>query len=251
MQTQIADDWFVGFNTGLKAKFWRAASEPWADDDAQAIAALLELPAGARVLDAPCGAGRIAVRLAERGLDVVGIDISQEEIEEARRVAADRGAPAWFEQGDIRALPEHGFDVVVCWGNSFGYLPHDGTVGHLASTRRALRRGGRLVLESMTVAESLLPEFRSEIEYEAGGVTMHARHEYDVRHSRLLGDFEFAAGQGHSESGPVIHHVYTVAEVVRLLEAAGFRVDELLGDAAERSPYVLGAPRLVALATAL
>ena len=106
MQTQIADDWFVGFNTGLKARFWRAASEPWADEDAQAIAALLDLPAGARVLDAPSGAGRIAVRLAERGLDVVGIDISQEEIEEARRVAAERGASARFEQGDLRELPE-------------------------------------------------------------------------------------------------------------------------------------------------
>ena len=166
-------------------------------------------------------------------------------------MAAERGVPARFEQGDLRDLPQHGFDAVVCWGNSFGYLPHDGTVGHLASTRRALRRGGRLVLESMTVAESLLPEFRSGIEYEAGGVTMRARHDYDVRHSRLLGDFEFADGQGHSESGPVIHHVYSVAELIRLLEGAGFRVDELLGDAAERSPYVLGAPRLVVLATAL
>ena len=247
----MADDWFVGFNTGLKAKFWRAASEPWADDDAQAIASLLDLPAGARVLDAPSGAGRIAVRLAERGLDVTGIDISQEEIEEARRVAADRGASARFEQGDIRELPEHGYEAVVHWGNSFGYLRHGGTVGHLASTRRALRRGGRLVLESMTVAESLLPGFRSEIEYEAGGVTMLARHDYDVRHSRLLGDFAFTDSRGETEAGPVIHHVYTVAEVVRLLEAAGFRVDELLGDPVERTPYALNAPRLVVLATAL
>ena len=251
MHTQIADDWFVGFNTGLKARFWRAASEPWADADTQAIAALLNLPAGARVLDAPSGAGRIAVRLAERGLDVTGIDISQEEIEEAGRIAAERGASARFEQGDIRELPELGFDAVVCWGNSFGYLPHDGTVAHLASTRRALRRGGRLVLESMTVAESLLPEFRSEIEYEAGGVTMHARHEYDPRRSRLLGDFEFSDAGGRAERGPVIHHVYTVGEVVRLIEDAGFRVEEVLGDAAERTPYELGAPRLVVLATAL
>lgn len=251
MQTQIADDWFVGFNIGLKARFWRAASEPWADEDANAIAALLDLPAGARVLDAPSGAGRIAVRLAEGGLDVLGIDISAEEIEEARRVAAERGVPARFEQGDLRELPEQGFDAVVCWGNSFGYLPHYGTVGHLASTRRALRRGGRLVLESMTVAESLLPEFRSEIEHEAGGVTMFARHDYDVRHSRLLGDFEFSDADGRSARGPVIHHVYTVGEVVRLVEDAGFGVEELLGDAAQRNPYVLGAPRLVVLATAL
>jgi hypothetical protein len=44
VQTHPADDWFVGFNTGLKAKFWRAASEPWADEEAGAIAALLDPP---------------------------------------------------------------------------------------------------------------------------------------------------------------------------------------------------------------
>jgi SAM-dependent methyltransferase len=251
VQTHIADDWFVGFNTGLKAKFWRAASEPWAEADAQAVSALLDLPAGARVLDAPSGAGRIAVRLAERGLDVMGIDISSEEVEEARRAAAERGVAARFEPGDLRALPEEDFDAVVCWGNSFGYLPHRGTVEHLASTRLALRSGGRLLLESMTVAESLLPEFNAVIEHEAGGVTMLARHDYDARNSRLVGEFEFTDGHGRSESGPVIHHVYTAAEVVRLLECAGFRVDELLGDPVAREPYALGSPRLVVLATAL
>ena len=80
---------------------------------------------------------------------------------------------------------------------------------------------------------------------------MLARHDYDVRRSRLLGDFEFSDADGRSERGPVIHHVYTVGEVVRLIEDAGFRVEELLGDAAQRTPYALGAPRLVVLATAL
>jgi SAM-dependent methyltransferase len=251
VQTHLAEDWFVGFNTGLKAKFWRAASEPWADEEAGAIAALLDLPAAARVLDAPSGAGRIALRLAERALRVTGIDISEEEVAEARRLAAERGLAVRFEQGDVRSLPEQRFDAVVHWGNSFGYLPHHGTVEHVGSMRRALRHGGRLVLESMTVAESLLPEFRSELEYEAGGVTLRARHEYDARHSRLLGQFEFRDSQGRIESGPVIHHVYTVAEIVRLLEAAGFEVDELLGDPLARSAYSVGAPRLVVLATAL
>lgn len=247
MQKQIADDWFVGFNTGLKAKFWRAAAEPWADDEAQAVAALLDLPTGSRVLDAPSGAGRIALRLAERGLDVTGIDISDEEVREGRRVAAERGTDARFEHGDLRALPEGGFDAVVCWGNSFGYLPHDGTVEHLASAYRALRPGGSLLLESMTVAESLLPEFHAEIEHEAGGVTMVARHVYDAPRSRLLGDFTFTDGEGRTERGPVIHHVYTAAEVVRLLEGAGFRVEHVLGDPARRTPYAMGAKRLVAL----
>jgi SAM-dependent methyltransferase len=251
VQMHIADDWFVGFQTELKARFWHAATEPFADAEAKAIAGLLDLPAGARVLDAPCGGGRIAVRLAERGLDVSGIDISEVEVLEARGLAAERRVGAHFERGDIRALPERAFDAVVHWGNSFGYLPHDGTIEHLASTRGALRTGGRLVLESMTVAESLLPGLRSELEYRAGGVTMRARHRYDPRHSRLLGDFEFWDDEGEFERAPVIHHVYSVGEVVRLLEAAGFGVHELLGDPVEGAPYMLGSPRLVVLASAL
>lgn len=243
---RVPDDWFVGFQVGLKAKFWRAASEPWADADAAAIHRLLDLPAGARVLDAPCGAGRIAVRLAERGLAVTGIDLSAEEIEEARA----RGSAARFEVGDLRALPEEGFDAVVCWGNSFGYMPHAATVAHLESARRALRDGGRLILESATVAESLLPGYRSELTYEAGGVTMRATNTYDPARSRVVGDFTFEDESGRRERNGVIHHVHTVAEVVRMLEGAGFHVDELLGDHAERTPYALGASHLVAIATA-
>ena len=75
------------------------ASEPWADDEAAAIAALLDLPPGARVLDAPCGGGRIAVRLAERSLDVTGVDISAPELEFARSVAAERASGGPLQAG--------------------------------------------------------------------------------------------------------------------------------------------------------
>jgi SAM-dependent methyltransferase len=242
---QVPDDWFVDFHVGLKAKFWRAAAEPWADSDAAAIHRLLDLPAGGRVLDAPCGDGRIAVRLAEHGLDVTGIDISHEAIEAAR----GRGSTARFEVGDLRDLPRDCFDAVVCWGNSFGYMPYASTLRHLAATRRSLRDGGRLIIESATVAESLLPDHEPELVYEAGGVTMRARNRYDVRRSRLVGDFTFEDAAGRRERAGVVHHVHTVGEVVRMLEHAGFRVDRLMAD--EHTPYAVGSPHLVAIATAV
>jgi SAM-dependent methyltransferase len=250
VQQHVSDDWFVEFMTGLKSAFWRAAAEPFADRDANAIHDLLALPAGARVLDAPCGSGRIAVRLAERGLDVTGIDISPGEVAQAREAAAARGVEARFEVRDVRDAPAGGFDAVVCWGNSFGYMPHDATVEHMAATRRALRDGGRFALETFTVAESVLPSYRHELEHEAGGITMRVRNEYDAPRSRMVGDFVFETADGRTERDGVIHHVRTVAEVARLVEEAGFRVDELLGDPVERTPYELGSPGLVVLATA-
>jgi len=195
------------------------------------------------VLDAPCGSGRIAARLAERGVEVTGIDISPEEIEAARA----RGSTASFEVGDLRALPEGAFDAVVQWGNSFGYMPPDATLAALRSAAGALKPGGRLLLESATVAESLLPEYRSELEYEAGGITMRARHDYDVRNSRLVGDFTFEDAAGRVERAGVIHHVHTIGEVVRMLESAGFQVEQLLSDAAQRTPYTVGSRHLIAI----
>jgi SAM-dependent methyltransferase len=239
----VPDDWFVGFQAGLRAQFWRAASEPWAEQEAAAIAGLLDLPSGGRVLDAACGSGRIAARLAERGLDVTGIDISPEEIQAARA----RGSKAAFEVGDLRELPEAAFDAVVQWGNSFGYMPPDATLAALRSAAGALQPGGRFVLESATVAESLLPEYRSELEYEAGGITMRARHDYDVRNSRLVGDFAFEDDAGRVERAGVIHHVHTVGEVVRMLEDAGFQVEQLLSDAGQRTPYTVGSGHLIAI----
>ena len=236
----IADDWFVGFHEGLKAKFWRAASEPWADDEAAAIAALLDLPAGGRVLDAPCGAGRIAVRLAERGLDVTGVDISAPELEIARAAAAERGVEVRFERGDVRELPEEEFDALVCWGNSFGYMPHAATLDHLSACRRALREGGRLVLDTSTTAEAVLPGLRDEMDYDLGEVRMLARQVYDAPRSRIVTEMEFTAPGREPERSAVVHHVYTVAELVRMLEQSGFSVDELLGDPVSGERFELG-----------
>ena len=247
---QPADDWFVGFQQGLKAKFWRAASEPWADDEAAAIAAILYLPAGARVLDAPCGAGRIAVRLAERGLEVMGIDISAQEVEEARRAAANRGVDARFEVRDVRDAPAEDFDAVVLWGNSFGYMPHDENRAHLAACRRALREGGRLVLDTATAAELIFGRFKEELDYDLGEVRMRGRQVYDSARGRLLTQLEFSAPGAEPETSSVVHHVHTVAELVRLLEAARFEVEELLGDPSERVPFELGSSRLVVVARA-
>ncbi|WP_189115507.1 class I SAM-dependent methyltransferase [Pilimelia terevasa] len=76
-------------------------------------------PAGARVLDAGCGTGRVAVRLAELGYDVTGVDADASMLAEARRSAPEL---AWIE-ADLADLdlPAAGaaapFDLVLTAGN--------------------------------------------------------------------------------------------------------------------------------------
>jgi SAM-dependent methyltransferase len=59
------------------------------------------LPAPAKVLDAGCGTGRVAIRLAELGYRVVGVDVDSSMLAEARRAAPDL---PWLS-ADLAALP--------------------------------------------------------------------------------------------------------------------------------------------------
>jgi ubiquinone/menaquinone biosynthesis C-methylase UbiE len=68
---------------------------------------------GLSVLDACSGTGEMAVRLARRGAEVTGIDVTEEMLAKARAKAA--GLPATFHVMDARRLtfPDRSFDVVV------------------------------------------------------------------------------------------------------------------------------------------
>jgi SAM-dependent methyltransferase len=121
------------------------------DADTDAAIRFAELESGMRVLDAPCGHGRMAVRMAQRGLDVTGVDRSARFLEVARDEAAALGVEVQLHQGDLRALPVAGpFDAALCWFTSFGYFDEAGNSDVLREYRRVLRPGGRLVVETLS-----------------------------------------------------------------------------------------------------
>lgn len=102
---------------------------------------------GARVLDAGCGTGRVAIALQEMGHPVLGIDADLSML----RVAAELAPKIPFWLADLAELdvPQAaiagGFDVVVMAGNVVPYLA-EGTLPHvLAELARVTRRGGYVV----------------------------------------------------------------------------------------------------------
>ena len=72
----------------------------------------------AKVLEAGCQAGRLAVPLAKMGFQVTGIDTSGFALRRAREHAQEAGVVATFVQGKVEevlaARPEWQYDVVVC-----------------------------------------------------------------------------------------------------------------------------------------
>jgi SAM-dependent methyltransferase len=118
--------------------------------EAAAIAALLELRPGQRVLDLACGPGRHAVPLSARGCRVCGLDRSGAYLARAAAAPSPGGedGPAWI-RGDQRALPfrSGAFDAAFSWYSSLFVFDDATNQGCLAELARAVRRGGRLLVQ--------------------------------------------------------------------------------------------------------
>jgi SAM-dependent methyltransferase len=99
------------------------------------------VPAGARVLDAGCGTGRVAVELARRGYEVTGVDNDASMLDVARRSPDVR----WHD-ADLSALslPER-FDLVVAAGNVVVFLAEGTEQEVLRRLAAYLVPGGLLV----------------------------------------------------------------------------------------------------------
>lgn len=240
--------WYVDFfRAPLVREFWRHALAPeYTRAEADFVARVLG--DRRRLLDVPCGQARHAIALAGRGARVTGIDLSAEFLDEAWANAAAAGVPIDLVRADMQDLAFHAsaFDGAYCLGNSFGYLDLAGTTRFAATLARALRPGGRLVVETGMAAESVLPGLAVRDAFEAGGLVLEVENRYlaDRRCLETRGTFVRGAVR---QTRTWWHFVFTVGEIRALLHAAGLVVTGLYGDLAGRA-FTPGNPRLLVVA---
>ena len=119
----------------------------------------LGLKAGSRLLDVACGSGGPTLRIVEKtGAHATGIDIHQDGVENATRLATARGLAdrARFQVCDAsKPLPFHdaAFDAVLCV-DAINHLA--GREGVLAEWARVLRPGGRVLFADPVVLTGAL-----------------------------------------------------------------------------------------------
>jgi len=199
------------------------------DADTAAAISLGGIEPGMRVLDAPCGHGRMAVRMAARGIEVVGVDL---------------------HEGDLRAMPVDGpFDAVVCWFTSFGYFDDDQNLEVLREFRRVLRPGGRLLVETLSHDGFVrsFTEAPDAIVTEATDGLMVDRTRFDVVTGQLV-CHRVTVRDGASREARFAIRLLTIPEWRRALEDAGFASVRCTGDAGQ--PVDLETFRVVVTAVA-
>ncbi len=143
MQSKWFEHWF-------NSKYYHILYKDRDDQEARAfIDALLNklhFAPQSKVLDLACGKGRHSRYLATKGLDVVGMDLSSENVNYALGFAAENLA---FEQQDMREpFGDDRFDVVMNLFTSFGYFGNLGENEKVCKNiQHALKQKGTLVLD--------------------------------------------------------------------------------------------------------
>jgi SAM-dependent methyltransferase len=260
--TRIPSNWFEDFFHGITLDLWRKAIPPAKTvSEADFLIRVLGCAPGALLLDAPCGNGRLSFELAKRGLQVTGVDISEEFIEEASSIATSTfGPPATaggsdspalveFILGDMRSIEGSDvYDGAYCFGNSFGFMPYADMNRFLSGVARALKPNARFILETGMAAESILTHFEEQSCYEVGDITMTVKERYLASESCIDSEYIFER-DGQKESRFAKHWIYTTAEIRRMLERAGFHVLETYGSL-KCEPYKLGSEELFVVSEA-
>jgi len=221
-----------------------------ADDTTDAEAALvwtlLALPAGAEILDLACGHGRIANRLAGMDARVTGLDATPLFLDLAREDAARRGVDVDYVHGDMRTLPwVDRFDAVVNWSTAFGYFDDDQNRAVLAQVHRALRPGGRFLVE-LNHKDGLLPHWLPAMVIEVDGDFMIDQREFDPLTGRSNGT-RTVIRHGQVRRSVFFTRLFSYTELRDWLLETGFA--DVEGYAGDGIPLTKAARRIILVAT--
>jgi len=234
------NDWYKDFFDGLSVELWQQVlPDEVSAQDVKFVEEQLRLSSGQHVLDIGCGHGRHAVLLAAAGYRVTGADISSQCLALAQQAAQSRNVDVRWIQEDLYDQPNlPRCDGIIWMGNGLGYGDAQHTQALLTQLAEVVREGGRMLIDSGAIAESILPHFEETGEYEFGGIQMSSRREYQPMLGCMDIEYTFRRADVVQVRG-CRQWVFMLAQFRHMLESAGWHLVHVFSDV-EGVPYHLG-----------
>lgn len=189
------------------------------------LAAFLNFKKGSKALDAGCGRGRHALYLNEKGLDVLGIDLSEQSIAYASR----------FENEELKFLVhdmrEHykneEFDLIFNLFTSFGYsADEEDDYKTISAFAQSLKKGGRLVIDFMNTERTLRKLIASEVT-EVDGIKFSINRK--IKEDFIVKTIQFSDGGKDYEFYEKVR-IICKEDFYKYFNFAGLTVEHLFGD---------------------
>jgi SAM-dependent methyltransferase len=191
------------------------------------------------VLDLGCGSGCQTLELARRRYRVVGMDCSAKGLVRAREAARAESLTAHFAVNDPRRIPYRGeFSAVLNLRNPVGcFASEREDLECLCGARRSLRPGGKLLLDLLN-REWVVRRLET-------GPRGARESRFDLRTGRL--DCSVFTPRGGSAPYRDGLRLYSLSEIIRLLEEAGFAFQRVWGGY-DGEPYWVDSLRMIVTA---
>lgn len=210
-----------------------------------------------RILDVPCGIGRVGIPLARLGFEVTGIDLSPRLVGAANKKATDfklAPARARFCVGDMRDLGSRfspgSFDAVVNVFTSIGYGSEEDDLMFFREARGVTRRGGLLLVSGLRNRDYVARNPSQNVYEESARLLVLDTYSFDSARSRERGVWRFFQKRGgkggevlkFAGEFPVDIRVYSPHELAARLEATGWSVEETYDSFTSRDPNRADSP---------
>lgn len=223
----MAPHWWQGFFDENYFRMWQASlARSRSRAEADGLWRILRLQDGSRVLDAPCGWGRIAIELARLGAAVTGVDQSAFLIEQAVGGRGDVEMERLrYRVHDLRdPLAESGFDAACNIFSSIGYGTEEDDMAIFRNLRNAVRPGGFVFVETMhrDFAAAAFSRGHRAASRLADGTLVIEEPVFDAIAGRVETTWHWWGPNGNGAK-PASLRTYCVTELIALLGGAGLR----------------------------
>jgi SAM-dependent methyltransferase len=234
-------NWLQSFFDRDYLRLWAGSlSAERTQKEADGIWALLKLRPSIKVLDAPCGYGRLSLALAERGANVTGVDLSSAMIAEAQRNRRGLENLRYFEH-DLRAeLPEGSFDAAFNVFTSLGYGTEEDDLKVLRTLASAVRPGGKVLVESnhRDLMIAYIASGQRPAERLPDGTLVIEEPNFDSVKG-IMNTAWYWSGPNGSGKKTATLRVYTITELVRMMDKVGLRLESAHAGLSTE-PFVIG-----------
>ncbi len=184
------------------------------------------------ILDLCCGTGRHSILLADRGLKMIGFDISPNLLKIAKQKISEKKACVSLVRGEMQHLPFRAqvFASIISMFTSFGYLlSKKEDIKSLKEVERTLQGNGHFLLDVVNRGH-LLKAFRKKDWGEYSSFYMLERRVLDEENSVLHSKWIFVNKEtGDTESFEHTLRLYRPSKLRKMLEKTGFFVKEIFG----------------------
>ncbi len=233
------------------------------EEDALAISGLLQ-EAGldrCRILDVPCGIGRVGIPLAQLGFSVTGVDYSPHLVQVASSKArsAGLGRKAAFSTGEMSRLHSNfkkdSFDCAINVFTSIGYGSVQDDLEFFRSLRKVVRKGGLFVISGLRNRDYVAGHPVQNIYEESEDLLVLDSYSFDVSSSRERGTWRFYAKVEDAMKligvFPTDIRVYSPHELVSMLGSSGWAVSGVYEAVSTKREFTTDSPVYSAVAEAL